>query len=53
MSEAQRRAFGGDGIFVLSPPNDRNQRRGQHSLQKRATLIPRPLDFLVMPRLLV
>jgi hypothetical protein len=22
MSEAQRRAFGGDSIFVLSPPND-------------------------------
>jgi hypothetical protein len=26
MSEAQRRAFGGDSIFVLSPPNVKAQR---------------------------
>jgi hypothetical protein len=27
MSEAQRRALGGNGFFFLSPPNELNQRR--------------------------
>jgi hypothetical protein len=28
MSKAQRRAFGGDSIFVLSPPNAEGEARG-------------------------
>jgi hypothetical protein len=34
MSEAQRRAFDGDGFFFLSPPNDLHNLRGQSALLK-------------------
>jgi len=43
MSEAQRRAFGGDGFFFLPPPNGRNKARGSE-LEKKHKTISRRLD---------
>ncbi|MBN2267758.1 MAG: hypothetical protein JW725_05485, partial [Candidatus Babeliaceae bacterium] len=34
MSKAQRRSFGGDSFFVLSPPNDLHNLRGQSPMPK-------------------
>jgi hypothetical protein len=31
MSEAQHRAFGGDGYFFMSPPHDLHNLRGQRT----------------------
>jgi hypothetical protein len=47
MSEAQRRAFGGDGFFFLSPPNDLDNPLVNSLLQTKTGLSPAGLIFLL------
>jgi hypothetical protein len=47
VSEAQRRAFGGNGFFFMFPPNDLHNLRGQSPMLKPDATNPRQVDAVV------